>query len=217
MKVLKSGLVFLFSSLLILCVFESYRLNVAADKTERLRAKFLSGNELKLSEIPTKKIDILLKVEDPNFFNHDGIDISTPGAGLTTITQALSKFMYFDNFTPGFAKIEQSLIAHFVLDKRFSKKEQLEVLFNYAYLGQFKGKKVLGFSNASQAYFKKPFSEISYNQYLSLVAMLIAPNNMHVINKPKENQERVFRISKLIKEQYKPSGVMDVYYGEVGA
>ena len=45
---------------------------------------------LQVSDLTPRQLDILLKVEDPNFFNHHGVDFTTPGAGITTITQGLA-------------------------------------------------------------------------------------------------------------------------------
>ncbi|MHA1549133.1 MAG: hypothetical protein ACTSYE_09385 [Alphaproteobacteria bacterium] len=47
---------------------------------------------------------ILLAVEDPAFDHHNGLDFSQPGQGMTTITQAITKFLYFDPFKPGLAR-----------------------------------------------------------------------------------------------------------------
>ena len=49
----------------------------------------------------TKRIQLLLLLQDPNFYNHQGVDLKTAGAGLTTITQSLSKRLAFNNFNPG--------------------------------------------------------------------------------------------------------------------
>ncbi|WP_234902631.1 transglycosylase domain-containing protein [Agrobacterium larrymoorei] len=51
---------------------------------------------------------ILLAVEDPNFSTHSGVDFSTPGAGLTTITQSAAKRLAFEEFHPGIGKIRQT-------------------------------------------------------------------------------------------------------------
>lgn len=39
--------------------------------------------------------EILVLVQDLGFHQHKGIDLWTPGAGLTTITQAIVKKLYF--------------------------------------------------------------------------------------------------------------------------
>jgi hypothetical protein len=62
-------------------------------------------------DLSKRQKEILIKVQDPGFYGHNGIDLSTPGAGLTTITQAIVKKLYFDGFKP--------LIAMLVMPKTF--------------------------------------------------------------------------------------------------
>jgi membrane carboxypeptidase/penicillin-binding protein PbpC len=92
--------------------------------------------ELRASQLTPRQLDILLKVEDPDFFRHGGIDLVTPGAGLTTITQSLVKIHYFNDFKPGLRKLRQSLIAYFVLDPLVSKDDLLTWFINQIGLGQ---------------------------------------------------------------------------------
>jgi membrane carboxypeptidase/penicillin-binding protein len=87
-----------------------------------------------LSSLSSRQLEILLKVEDPRFFEHKGVDFSTPGAGITTITQGLVKHLYFDQFRPGIAKIRQTLIAVYVLNPLMSKEDQLRLFINTVYL-----------------------------------------------------------------------------------
>ena len=72
--------------------------------------------DMKSNELNDRQKTIIIKVQDPGFYNHHGIDLSTPGGGLTTISQAIVKKLYFEKFTPGIGKIKQSIIARFVVD-----------------------------------------------------------------------------------------------------
>src|ERR1700754_2249620 len=56
---------------------------------------------LRPEDLPDDYRHILLTVEDPNFYSHHGIDVSTPGAGWTTITQGIVKVYFYNGFTPG--------------------------------------------------------------------------------------------------------------------
>lgn len=168
--------------------------------------------EIPLASIPPQRIAILLRVEDPGFYTHHGVDFSTPGQGQTTITQALVKRFYFDRFQPGFAKIEQSLIARFVLDPAMSKHDQLEAYVNYAYFGQQGGRPVIGFADAARRYYGRPFAALNEQQYVSLIAMLMSPRTLDPIRHAKENAERVRRIDALIAGRCRPQGLNDVAY-----
>ena len=166
---------------------------------------------LRLADLNHRQLDILLKVEDPNFFHHSGVDLSTPGAGLTTITQSLVKKLYFDKFEPGLAKIRQTLIARFALDPLMAKDEQLTLFINSIYLGNG----AYGFLQASQIYFHKPFASLTEDQYIALVAMIIAPKAFDLKKFPARNNERVSRIKRLVSGEYKPRGLFDMYYGKI--
>jgi hypothetical protein len=160
-------------------------------------------------ELPVSWLEALLRVEDPGFRRHHGVDFATPGQGMTTITQALVKRLYFERFTPGFAKIEQSLIARFVLDSAITKDEQLDLFLSLAYFGNTDGQEVIGFRSAAQAYFGKALAELDREQFLALVAMLPAPDDL----KPgtPANTDRVARIERLLDDGCLPEDWNDVW------
>ncbi len=166
----------------------------------------------KVEDLSSIQIDWLLKIQDPNFYQHDGIDLSTPGAGLTTISQSIVKKLYFNRFKPGVRKYKQSLIARFVVNEKLGKNEQLEIFINSAFMGVVEGKEVYGFAQASRIYFDKEVSQLDDNEYLSLVAMLIGPNQFNVIEAPEKNEARVARIKSIISGEYIPKKLTDVYY-----
>src|SRR5690242_1897929 len=105
----------LFALLVIFLVYEFFALWRAYQRNPEIVAVARQG-DLKASDLTEDRRAILLAVEDPSFARHHGVDWSTPGQGATTISQALVKRLYFDDFKPGFDKIEQTLIARFMLD-----------------------------------------------------------------------------------------------------
>jgi membrane carboxypeptidase/penicillin-binding protein len=171
--------------------------------------------EISRHELSDRQIEILIKVQDPGFYDHCGIDLSTPGAGLTTITQAIVKKLYFNNFKPGIAKIKQSLIAKFVVDDLISKDDQITLFLNTMYFGKVDSKPVVGIESAANAYYHKPARSLTEDQYISLIAMLVMPGTFHIINHPEWNKERSNRIKALVAGKYKPKGLMDQFYGEL--
>lgn len=198
--------------LLLLAGYETVEVLRARAKTPAILAG-LTARPLKLTELPQARRDMLLRVEDPGFYSHHGVDFSTPGSGMTTITQALVKRFYFpEGFQPGFAKIEQSLIARFVLDPAISKDDQLEIFLNYASFGNEGKRQITGFDDAARSFYARPVAELSDREYLSLVAMLIGPNAFDPREHGSDNANRVDRIQALLDGRCEPAGIFDVNY-----
>ena len=172
------------------------------------------GTQLSPSDLSPAQRSMLLAIEDPTFTRHHGVDLETPGAGMTTLTQGLVKLLYFpDGFHPGIAKIRQTLIAQYALDTMVSKEDQLLLFLNICYLGSEHGQDIHGYANAARIYFGKEFSAITDDEFLSLVAMHIGPNAL----KPGTiaNAERVQRIKRYLSGEYQPAGLLDVEYRSV--
>ena len=168
--------------------------------------------ELKASDLSADRRAILLAVEDPSFDTNSGVDWSSPGQGATTIGQALVKRLYFDDFKPGFDKIEQTLIARFMLQQALTKDEQLTAFLNHAYFGTVKGRPVTGFTDAARTYYDRSFFALTQRQYVALVGMLMAPRDYDPKRQPRASAERVERIERLVHGECRPSGVGDVTY-----
>lgn len=172
-------------------------------------AVYASGQiEITIEELSQVQKEILLKVEDPNFFTHHGVDFVTPGAGWTTITQGLAKKFYFDDFEQGFMKIKQTLCAWLALDPLVDKDTQLTLYINLMYFGNG----VYGLKDAAAYYYGKSVSALTQDEYISLIACLISPNELNVAEHPQENAQRVGRIKKLLAGEYTPQGLFDITY-----
>jgi membrane peptidoglycan carboxypeptidase len=170
----------------------------------------LEREGLAWSQVPAGWRDILLQVEDPGFYEHNGVDVSTPGAGMTTITQGLVKLHYFERFRPGLErKLRQSLMA-VVLDRKMAKDLQLTLFLNTANLGMSQDGHVIGFPAGAQAYFGKPFHRLERREFVSLVAMLIGPDHYHPYHHPDELAEREGRIEALLAGRCRPASWGDV-------
>jgi membrane peptidoglycan carboxypeptidase len=190
--------------------YEGWRIYQAHQATPTLLAEAHSNLALTWSDLSKRQQEILLKVEDPAFFTHPGVDFLTPGAGITTITQALVKRFYFDPFTPGFAKIEQSLIAWLVVNRQVPKEDQLTLFLNHAYFGTGDEGPLIGFPTAAQHFFKRPVGALSEADYIALVASLIAPKT-HAPGSP-ANDQRSKRITRYLTGACAPANNGDVWY-----
>jgi membrane peptidoglycan carboxypeptidase len=194
--------------LLLLIGYEGVQVSRARANTPAILAK-LTDRPVRLADLPKARRDMLLAVEDPGFYRHHGVDFSTPGAGMTTITQAMVKRLYFPaGFEPGFAKIEQSLIAWLVLDRAVSKDELLEIYLNYASFGS----NIIGYDHAARAIYGRSLYELNDREFLTLLAMTLAPKDLDPRSHPRENARRVDRIEAMLAGKCKPAGLRDVDY-----
>ena len=203
----------LLAFLFVVTIFYANEVRVARNDTQALFDAAIEryGTQVHLSDLSPKRKAALLAIEDPTFTRHHGVDLATPGAGMTTLTQGLVKLLYFPNgFHQGIAKIRQTLIAQYALDAIVSKDNQLLLFLNICYLGNKHGQEIHGYANAAKIYFEKEFSDITEDEFLSLVAMHIGPNSL----KPgsSQNRERVKRIKMYLSGKYQPVGVLDVDY-----
>ncbi len=154
---------------------------------------------------------ILLAVEDPAFFAHVGFDLTTPGAGITTITQSLSKRSGFDEFIPGYRKLRQTAYA-VGLERGLTKPQILALFLNSASMGRDPdGNWVTGFFAASEAHFDAPPDQITEDQFIALVAVLIAPRDLALGEADKVLQTRIARIKRLVAGECTPLGNSDVW------
>ena len=81
----------------------------------------------------------------------------------------------------------------------------------------FRGKDSIGFQEAARDLFNKEIAQLTDDEYLASVAMIVAPNQFHVIDQPGRNQERSQRIKRLLSRECQPMGLADVYYRECGS
>ena len=209
-RILKRSALLIVTALGALALYEGYRVSKAASVVDAKFEKILNNASLRTLDLTPEQKRILLTVEDPKFETHNGIDLSTPGGGMTTLTQALTKRVFFESFKPGFAKIEQSLIARFVVHPNVSKDDQITAFLNLAYFGRCVDQQIIGFEDASRCYLGKEFYELDDIEFINLTARLIGPNKY---NRDAEAlKTRMDKIEKLLAGTCQPDGWRDVTY-----
>ncbi|WP_296706442.1 transglycosylase domain-containing protein [Rhodoblastus sp.] len=184
--------------------YEARAVVAARSVTHELFAKYEAAThngEKSPTALTAERLEKLIKVQDPNFWKHDGVDWSAP-LTTTTVTQSIVKKLYFEKFEPGFAKIKQSLIAHFAVDPLTSKNAQLAAFID-----------VNGFDAASWKWFGKPLEALDDDQYLSLLA---TNNTPKVAPGTPENADRVRRIKNYLAGQCERRGLADVWLERCG-
>ncbi|MCG8335201.1 MAG: transglycosylase domain-containing protein [Proteobacteria bacterium] len=166
---------------------------------------------LTVDELSPSQLKILIKVQDPNFWNHKGVEFSTASSGWTTITKAIAKWFYFHPFKQGIRKIKQTLLARFILHYQLTKPEPLLIFINYVWFNH----KVTGFRNAVQHFYQKDTTELTEDEFISLMAMPIAPKKPIILLKIRKTTDgRCQRIKNYLSGKYIPKGLFDIYYGQ---
>jgi len=175
------------------------------------RADTLLAQEKSGMALGPERLEWFLTVEDPNYFLHNGIDLTTAGAGLSTITQSLSKRFAFKKWQPGIKKIRQSTYA-MSLERNLTKDQILALFLDTAGMGRGPDGWMTGFYLASETIYNATPAQISDKQFLSLVAVLIAPGRLTIASPNAELEQRVSRLFRLVEGQCAPINIRDVWF-----
>lgn len=181
-------------------------------------AAILRSADPAIDAITPERLAWLIRVEDPTFWTNNGIDQKTPGAGRTTIAQGLGKKIFFRRFSPGplkFGKLEVMVLTRYALEPTVSKRDILRAALASAYLGHKGNGSVIGFAAGAKAWFGKALPALSDDEFLTLVAMLPAPN--HFTPGGAESRERVARIHRFLAGLCAPQSLDDIYYENCAA
>jgi len=196
----------------IILVYVCYLAVRVAQERERVNAKvdriIAASGPHNLALLPERQA-MLLKVEDRTFWTNKGIDLSTPGGGMTTLSQGLGKIIFFDHFKPGFRKGELMALTRFALYPQVDKKRTLQAVVASSYFGTHQGRAVTGFADGARTWFGKPLSGLTEDEYLQLVAMLVAPDSLKPGRDDAGRMERVARIKRLLADRCQPTGLRD--------
>ena len=183
---------------------------VAASDSLKKRADEIMAEDRGGNALGDRRLRQLLLVQDPAFETHSGVDLSTPGAGITTISQSVSKRLAFDAFKPGIGKLRQTGYA-LGLESRLSKDQILALWLETLEMGRGPEGWMTGFFQASEAVYGKAPAQLTDDQYFRLLAVLIAPGKYDLLFNDPELTERARRISRLVAGACKPVDNGDVW------
>ncbi len=164
---------------------------------------------LQNSNIPHQLVEILIAVEDRQFFDHFGVNPKSIGRALlanikagktvqggSTLTQQLAKNLFLTPKRSLLRKINEAFMA-VLLEIRFSKETILTAYINEVFLLQQNNISIHGFSQASRLLFKQSIGHLSFDKLALLVGMVKGPTQYNPIKYPdraKKRRDLVLRI-----------------------
>ena len=166
---------------------------------------------LNFSQVPKDLEEMILVVEDRNFYSHKGISLrsimrafikNTRALGIeeggSTITQQLAKSLFFSPEQTIRRKIKEA-IAALLIEMHYSKQEILLAYINDVFIAQSGRRAIHGFGLASQFFFGTDLKNLSLDQKALLVGMLKGPSLYSPINNPDRAKTRRDLVLSLIK------------------
>jgi penicillin-binding protein 1A len=174
---------------------------LAADGSSLAELPFEDGKAvghrtmLTLDAFPDLLIKAVLAAEDVRFFQHRGADyraiVRAAWAnyraerivgGASTVTQQVARNLLpqeIGSERTARRKVREVLLAR-MIEKRWTKREVLEVYLNYVFLGQG----AYGMAAAARAYFDKPVAALSLEEGAMLAALIQAPARIDPFHHP---------------------------------
>jgi penicillin-binding protein 1B len=172
---------------------------------------------VRYEELPDHLVKAVLAIEDRRFFSHPGLDpLRILGAALrnlraesylqggSTITQQLVKNFFLTPERTIRRKAQEAFLA-FVLERRASKQEILELYLNEIYLGQAGSFSINGVGEAARMYFRKDVANLTLPECALLAGMIQSPNPYN----PYRHEERATERRNMVLRAMQESGFIE--------
>ncbi len=161
---------------------------------------------LKLEDAPPLLVQMLLLVEDRDFYHHVGVQPKSilraaianfrarkAVQGGSTLTQQLVKNFFLSNQRKLSRKLNEAAMA-LLLEWHYDKDEILEAYLNEVYMGQDGNRAIHGFGLAAQFYFQRDLRELSPEQLALLVGLVKGASYYE----PRRHPERALKRRNLV-------------------
>ncbi len=172
---------------------------------------------LPLSEMPPLLVQGVQAVEDRDFKDNHGIDLSSivraaladlraghAVQGGSTITQQLVRNLFLDRSRSFVRKFNEVLLS-ILMDAHFSKGQILDAYCNEVFLGQQGNQAVHGFAAASWYYFGRPLQTLRPQEIALLVGMVRGPSYYD----PRRNPERALARRNVALAAFHTTGLLN--------
>jgi len=166
-----------------------------------------------LDVIPDYLTDALVATEDRKFFKHSGVDLKGiiraiikdiwAGEfveGASTITQQLAKTLFLTHRKTIVRKIKEAILA-FQLERRYTKKEILELYLNQVYFGSG----AYGVQSAAKIFFGKTVQDLTLGECALIAGMPKSPSRYS----PLVNKELAIKRMNIVLRQMRDTGIID--------
>ncbi len=197
------------------------RQNLKAARLDPARIATLYGQKqeerrlVRLKEVPLLLVTGLQAVEDRDFKDHHGIDLSgiaravwvtlrsggETRQGASTLTQQLARSGLLGigkEVTPS-RKFNEILFA-LILEARYDKSTILEAYFNQVYLGQRGSQAIHGVAAGAEFWFGRDLNSLTTEQVALLIGMVKGPSHYDPRRNPERAKERRdFVLGKLLE------------------
>jgi penicillin-binding protein 1B len=172
---------------------------------------------VQLAELPPLLVQGVQAVEDRDFKNNHGIDLSSIARaawadlragkkvqGASTITQQLVRNLFLDRNKTLVRKFNEAVLS-ILLDAHYSKGEILAAYCNEVFMGQQGNQAVHGFAAASWFYFGRPVQTLRPQEIALLVGMVQGPSYYD----PRRNPERALARRDVALDAFHTTGLLN--------
>lgn len=172
---------------------------------------------VQLDELPPLLVQGVQAVEDRDFKNNHGIDLSSIARaaladlraghvvqGGSTITQQLVRNLFLDRNQTLIRKFNEALLS-ILLDAHYTKGQILAAYCNEVFMGQQGGQAVHGFAAASWYYFGRPVQTLRPQEIALLVGMVRGPSYYD----PRRNPERALARRNVALDAFHATGILN--------
>ena len=167
--------------------------------TELASYGHLKGDNVRVEDLPDHVSNAFIAIEDRRFYGHFGIDLigltramflNVKAGGIvqggSTITQQLSKNLFFNPERTLKRKIQEAMLALWI-EHKYSKEEILSSYLNHVYFGAG----AYGLDAAAHRYFNKKPEDLGLKEAALLAGLVQAPSRLSPSHNPQGAIERM--------------------------
>jgi penicillin-binding protein 1A len=158
---------------------------------------------VKLDKIPKGLQEATIAIEDENFYEHEGYDLSAiiraglanaeageVEQGASTITQQLVRNLYIEDPEDSISRKLQEVDMAQQYEEQYSKDQILNEYLNTATYGTTDGRSAVGVQAASEVFFNKSVDQLELKEEALLAGLPQAPTDYNPFINPKGATER---------------------------